>query len=136
MEKELQVARTEVQGVREELRQVGRIANGKKYLVQSVFRGNRFALLTRVGCSACVFVELSKNVAAAVKHYATHEEDSMQRLFWSQFLDSEHPPLLINQMKQLMEMHQMSELAVKDLCVSLWPAESIMDTYFGLGQKL
>ena len=30
----------------------------------------------------------------------------------------------------------MSELAVKDLCVSLWPAEPIPDTYFGLVQKL
>ena len=39
-------------------------------------------------------------------------------------------------MKQLMEMHRMSELALKDLCVSLWPAEPIPDTYFGLVQKL
>ena len=30
----------------------------------------------------------------------------------------------------------MSELAVKDLCVNLWPAEPIPDTYFGLVQKL
>ena len=30
----------------------------------------------------------------------------------------------------------MSQLAVKDLCVSLWPAEPIPDTYFGLVQKL
>jgi hypothetical protein len=39
-------------------------------------------------------------------------------------------------MKQLMEMHQMSELAVKDNCVSLWPAEPILDTYFGLVHRL
>lgn len=39
-------------------------------------------------------------------------------------------------MNQLMEMHRMSELAAKDLCVSMWPAEPILDTYFGLIQKL
>jgi hypothetical protein len=39
-------------------------------------------------------------------------------------------------MKQLVEMHRMSELAVKDLCVNLWPAEPIPDPYFGLVQKL
>ena len=30
----------------------------------------------------------------------------------------------------------MSELAMKDLCVNLWPAKPIPDTYFGLVQKL
>jgi hypothetical protein len=35
-----------------------------------------------------------------------------------------------------MEMHRMSELVLKDLYVSLWPAEPIPDTYFGLVQKL
>ena len=94
MEKELQEARTKVQCVWEELRQVGKIANGKKYLLQSVFGGNAFALLTRVWRSAGVFSELPKNVAAAAKHYATLKEDSTQRLFWSRFPDSERPPLL------------------------------------------
>lgn len=39
-------------------------------------------------------------------------------------------------MKQLMEMHRTSELALKDLCVSLWLAEPLPDTYFGLVQRL
>ena len=33
-------------------------------------------------------------------------------------------------------MHRMSELAMKDLYVNLWPTEPIPDTYFGLVQKL
>nr|XP_020161423.1 axoneme-associated protein mst101(1)-like [Aegilops tauschii subsp. strangulata] len=57
-EKELQEARTGARGVREELQQAAQIANG-------------------------VFAELSKNAAAAARHYATLEEDSTQRLFWS-----------------------------------------------------
>ena len=77
------------------------------YLLQSVFGGNRFALLTRVWHSVGIFAELLKNATAAARHYATREEDSTQRLFWSQFLDSECPPLHSKQMKQLMEMHRM-----------------------------
>ena len=115
---------------------MGQIAHGKKYLQKSVFGGNKFTLLTRVWRSTGVCTKLPRNAAAAAEHYATLEEDSTQRLFWSQFLASEHPPLLSNQMKQLMEMHRMSELALKYLCVSLWPAEPIPDTYFGLVQKL
>ena len=60
----------------------------------------------------------------------------MQWLFWSQFLDSECPPLLSNKLKQLMEMHHMFNLAMMELCVSLWPPEPIPDTYFGLVQML
>ena len=72
-----------MRGVREELRQAAQIANGKKYLLQSVFGGNRFALLMLVWRSTGVFAELPKNVAATARHYATLEEDSTQRLFWS-----------------------------------------------------
>ena len=42
-----------------------------------------FTLLTRIWLSAGVFAELPKNVSAAARHYATLEEDSPQRLFWS-----------------------------------------------------
>ena len=101
-----------------------------------MFGGNRFALLTRVWHSTGVFTELPKSVAAAMEHYAAYEEDSEQRLFWSQFPASKYPPLLSNQMKQLMELHRNSELALKDLCVQLWPAEPIPESYFGLVQRL
>ena len=99
MDKELQEARMEARGVREELRQVAQITNGKKYLLQSVFGGNRFDLLMRVWRSACIFAELLKSAVAAAEHYATRKESSEQRLFWSQFQAPEHPPLLSNQMK-------------------------------------
>ena len=82
VEKELQEARSDARGVREEIRQAAQIANGKKYLLQSVFGGNRFALLTRVWRSAGIFAELPRSAAAAAEHYATLEEDSTQRLFW------------------------------------------------------
>ena len=66
----------EVRGVHEELHQVGQIGDGKKYILQSVFSGNMFAVLTRVWRSTGVFAELPKNAAAVARHYATLEEDS------------------------------------------------------------
>ena len=48
VEEELQEARIDARGVREELRQAEQISNGKKYLLQSEFGGNTFALLMRV----------------------------------------------------------------------------------------
>ena len=38
----------------------------------------------------------------------------------------------IDQLKQLVELHQAAELAMKDLVVRLWPAEPIPSSYFGL----
>ena len=39
-------------------------------------------------------------------------------------------------MKPQMELHQMEEPAIKDLCARLWPSEPIPRNYFGLVQKL
>jgi chromosome segregation ATPase len=55
---EIQEAWSETRCTEEELRQVKQIANGKQYLLQSVFGGHRFVLLTRVWRSACAFAEL------------------------------------------------------------------------------
>ena len=63
------------------------------------------------------------------RHYATPEGDSELRLFWAQFQAPEHPPFIANEMKQLMELHRMAELAMKDLCVRLWPSEPIPSSY-------
>ena len=39
-------------------------------------------------------------------------------------------------MKQLVELHQAAELAMKDLVVRLWPAEPIPSSYFGLIKRI
>jgi hypothetical protein len=129
-------ARTEARGYQEELRQVRLIADGKPYLLQSIFGGNRFALLTRVWRSPGAFTDLPKSVADATRFFTTQEGRADQRLFWAQFQAPEHPPLLNNQMKQLMELHRMAELEMKGLCAKLWPSEPLPSSYFGLVQKL
>ena len=48
----------------------------------------------------------------------------------------EHPTPLNDQLKQLMELHRVVNLAMKDLIVQLWPSEPIPSSYFGLVKRL
>ena len=57
-------------------------------------------------------------------------------MFWAQFEAPERSPLLVEQLKQLMELHRMAAPAMKDLCIRLWPNEPLPDSYFGLVRKL
>ena len=43
---------------------------------------------------------------------------------------------LVDQLKQLVELHKVAELAMKDLIVRLWPAEPMPSSYFGLAKRL
>ena len=37
-----------------------------------------------------------------------------------------------DQLKQLVELHRVAELAMKDLIIRLWPAKAMPNSYFGL----
>ena len=41
-----------------------------------------------------------------------------------------------DQLKQLVELHRVAELAMKDLIIRLWPAEAIPSSYSGLVKRL
>ena len=41
-----------------------------------------------------------------------------------------------DQLKQLVELHRVAELAMKDLIIRLWPADAIPISYFGLMKRL
>ena len=43
---------------------------------------------------------------------------------------------LADQLKQLIELHKVAELAMKDLIIRLWPAEPIPSSNFGLVKRL
>ena len=60
----------------------------------------------------------------------------MEKLFWSQYLAPEHPVPFSDQLKQLVELHRVAELAMKDLIIRLWPAEAIPGSYFGLLKRM
>ena len=56
----------------------------------------------------------------------------MEKLFWSQYATPEHPVSFTDQLEQLVELHRVAELAMKDVMIRLWPAEAMPDSYFGL----
>ena len=60
----------------------------------------------------------------------------MEKLFWLQYLALEHPVPFSDQLKQLVELHRVAELAMKDLIIRLWPVEAIPNNYFGLVKRL
>ena len=60
----------------------------------------------------------------------------MEKHFWSQYLAPNYPLPFIDQLKQLVELHQAAELAMKDLVVRLWPAEPIPSSYFGRVKRI
>ena len=48
----------------------------------------------------------------------------------------EHPVPFTDQLKQLVELHRVAELAMKDLIIQLWPAEAMLGSYFGIVKRL
>ena len=53
-----------------------------------------------------------------------------------QYLAPNYPVPFSDQLKQLVELHKAAELAMKDLIIRLWPAETILSSYFGLVMRL
>ena len=74
-------ARTESRSAREEIRQARQIAAGKAFLLQSIFGGQRYALLTRVWSSPDAFVDLSRSAADATQFFRAQEGNSAEKLF-------------------------------------------------------
>ena len=60
----------------------------------------------------------------------------MGKMCWSQYLASEHPVPFSDQLKQLVELHRVAELAMKDLIIQLWHAQVIPSSYFGIVKRL
>ena len=96
----------------------------------------RFLLLTRIRSSPGAFADLPCSVSDAAEFFRAEEGSSTEKLFWSQYLAPEHPVPFTDQLKQLVELHRVAELAMKDLIIRLWPAEAIPSSYFDLVKRL
>ena len=57
-------------------------------------------------------------------------------MFWSQYAEAGHPISLSDQLKQLVELHRASEVAMKDFIVRMWPGEPLPTSYFGLIKRM
>ena len=99
--------------------------------MQSRYTSKRYILLTRVWSSPGAFADLPRSIADA-----SEEGNSMEKLFWSQYLAPELPVPLSDQLKQLSELHRVAGLAMKDVIIRLWPADPILNSHFGLVQRL
>ena len=104
--------------------------------MQSKHVKETFLFLTRVRSSLGAFADLPRSVLDAVEFYRVKEGSSTEKLFWSQYTGTEHPMPLSDQVKQPVELHKASELAMKDFIVWLWPGEPLPSSYFGLVKRL
>ena len=71
------------------------------------------------------------SISDAAQFYRAEEKSAVKH-FWSHYLALNYPVPFVDQLKQLVELHQAAELAMKDLVVRLWPAEPIPSNHFGL----
>ena len=131
-----QNAKAEAQKALQEIEAVKKIAAGKAFIMQSKHVKETFLLLTRVWSSPGAFADLPRSVLDATEFYRAEEGSSTEKLFWSQYTGTEHPVPLSGQLKQLVELHRVAELAMKDLIIRLWPAEAMPDSYFGLVRRM
>ena len=104
--------------------------------MQSKHVKETFFLLTRIWSSPGAFADLPRGISDAAEFYRAEEGSSTEKLFWSQFLGTEHLMPLSDQLKQLVELHKAGELAMKDLIVRLWTAEAMPSGYFRLLKRL
>ena len=83
-----------------------------------------------------MFEELPCSVSDAAQFYRAEERSTAEKLFWSKYLVPVYPVPFADQLKQLIELHKVVELAMNDLIIRLWPVEPIPSSYFGLMKRL
>ena len=93
--------------------------------MQSKYMKKKYFLLTRIRSSPGAYADLPHSVSDAAEFFRAEEGSSTKKLFWLQYLVPEHPVPFSDQLKQLVELHRVAELAMKDLIIRLWPAEAM-----------
>jgi len=113
-----------------------KIAAGKFFTMQSGrVEATSLILILSFGFPGA-FIGLPHSASDAAEHYRAEEGMPTEKLFWAQPLGSEHPVPFSDQLKQLVELHRLAELAMRDFIVRLWPADPMPGNYFGLVQWL
>ena len=104
--------------------------------MQSKYAERQYLLLTWVRSSPGAFADLPRSVSDAAEFYRAEGGGSTDRLFWPHYAAPEHPVSFTDQLKQLVELHRVAELAIKDFIIRLWPTEAMPGSYFGLVKRL
>ena len=129
-------AKAEAEKAQQEIQAAKKIAAGKTFFMQSKHVEETFLLLTRIWSSPGVFADLPRSISDATEFYHAEEGSSTEKLFWSQYAGAEHPMPLSDQLKQLVELHKATELAMKDFIVRPWPGEPLPNSYFVLIKRM
>ena len=119
-------AKAEAQKALQEVEVMKKIAAGKAFFMQSKHVKVNYLLLTRVRSSPGAFADLPHSVSNAAAFYRAEEGSSMEKVFWSQYAEAEHPVPLSDQLKQLVELHKAAKQAMKGLIGRLWPDRPAM----------
>ena len=67
----------------------------------------------------------------AAAFYRAEEGSSTEKVFWSQYAEAGHLVPLSDQLKQMVELHKVAELAIKGLIARLWPGEALLGATSG-----
>ena len=114
-----ETARNEAQGALQEIQESRKIMVGKAFSMQRKYAKRKYLLLTRIRSSPGAFADLPCSVSDAAEFFRAEEGTSTEKLFWSQYLVPEHPVPFTDQLKQLVELHMVAELAMKVLIIRL-----------------
>ena len=68
-----------------------------------------------------VFAELPRSISDAAQFYQAEERNTVDKLFWSQYLAPNYPVPFADQLKQLIGLQKAAELAMKDLIIRHGP---------------
>ena len=127
--------RSEMRGIREELREAGDITAGRPYLLRMKFEDPKYAPLDQLWSAADAYADLAKSAADATEFYKDWKDHKAERLFWSQFSAPTHPLPLNERMAAWTEHHRFSGLAMRSVVDHLWPKGPRPNSYFGLVQR-
>ena len=75
--------RSEMRGMREELREAEDIMAGKPYLLRMKFGDPKYAPLDQLWSAADSYADLTKSVADATEFFKDQKDHKVERLFWS-----------------------------------------------------
>ena len=73
-----------------------KIAAGKAFYMQSKHAMVIYRLLTRIQSSSGAFAGLPRSVSDAAQFYQAEDGSLMEKLFWSQYAEAEHPVPMSN----------------------------------------
>ena len=80
-------------------------------------------------------MDLAASGGDVAEYFKDQKDHEVEKLFWSQFHAPVRPLLLNEQMAEWIELHRLSELAMRSVVDHLWPGGPRPNSYFSLVQQ-